>query len=445
MTITCKICNKEMNASRLISHLKFKHYNYTIDKYIKEFGEFRPKVLKKTQALNNKQNITCQLCNSQETINSFRSHLRWKHPEYNSEKYIKEFGEFRPKQLRYKNNHKFNCGICDKPIMHNRQLMYHITKSHPEVTQSEYIIKYLNNNENQLCKCGCNQKEEIELVNYIKSIYNGEIQTSVKNIIEKYEIDIYLPELKIGIEYNGLYWHSEKGGRFKDYHLDKLKKSQQAGIRLIQIFSDEWINKNEIVRSKIKNILNLNINKIYARKCEIKEIDSKIKNKFLNTNHIQGTCHSNIRLGLYYNNDIVAVMTFQKPRIAIGRTKNNIEESYELVRYASSVGVVGGASKLLKYFIQTYKPKHIYSYSDNRWTDPNNNMYLKLGFIFAKTSPPNYFYTKDFMSRLHRYNFNKFHLKKQGEDISKTEKEIMTNKKYTRVWDCGNTRYELTV
>lgn len=485
LVIKCKICDKEMKSFRMVSHLKFKHPEYTVEKYIEKFGEFREKIIQKQNKILNNKTIKCQLCDSIETIKSFRSHLRWKHPEYNSEKYVEKFGEFRPKQLKYQNNYQFNCEICHEPLMHNRQLMHHIKKKHQDVTQSEYIIKYMFNNQPQLCKCGCGgevkiltngkncdlkketffrdyikghwdwevfsnignkSKEETELLTFIHSIYQGEIQNNVRGMIKNREIDIYLPELKIAIEYNGLYWHSEKNGKMKEYHLDKLQKCQLKNIRLIQIFSDEWINKQDIVKSKIKNILNLEKNKIYARKCIIKKITPSDKNLFLEQHHIQGKCNSGISLGLYHKDELVAVMTFQKPRTAIGRTKNNIEKSYELVRFASKYNIIGGASKLLSFFIKNYHPNHIYSYSDNRWTDPNNNMYLKIGFKISSYSPPNYFYTKDFIKRYHRYNFNKGILKKKGADIkNKTEKQIMDEWGYVKIWDCGNTKYELFI
>lgn len=472
-----------MKPFRIVSHLKFKHPEYSVEKYIEMYGEFRQKILQKQNKLDNNETIKCQLCNSIETMNSFRSHLRWKHPEYNSDKYAQEFGEFRPKQLKYQKNYKFNCDICNEPLMHNRQLMHHLKKKHPDITQSEYIIKYMFNNIPQLCKCGCGNpvevlingkncdlnketyfrdyikghwdwevfnnignksKEETELLNFINTIYSGEIQSNIRGIIKNGELDIYLPNINLAIEYNGLYWHSERNNKMKDYHLNKLQKCQEQNIHLIQIFSDEWINKTEIVKTKLKNILKLETNRIYARKCIIKEIDPKQKNIFLNQYHIQGECKSGIRLGLYYNDELAAVMTFQKPRIAIGRTKNNIENSYELVRYASSINVIGGASKLLKHFIKEYKPNYIYSYSDNRWTNPNDNMYLKIGFTKIHISSPNYFYTKDFSKRYHRYNFNKGVLKRLGADTEhKTENEIMKEWGYARIWDCGNTKYEL--
>ena len=160
----------------------------------------------------------CKICGNEETIRSFGTHLRWFHNgEINTNEYVEKYGEFRPAkliQLKKKEISDFKCEECGKALNSNQHLMYHLTKVHPEITQSEYITKYLLKEEDNSIYLEPPPKEFID---FITSIYPGEIQTSVRNVIPKGEIDIYLPELKIGIEYNGLYWHSEKGGRFKDF------------------------------------------------------------------------------------------------------------------------------------------------------------------------------------------------------------------------------------
>ena len=428
--------------------------------------------------------IKCKICDSTETLRSFAGHLRWVHPDYNTKKYISEFGEFRPKYINQnlnKESSNIECKICNEKMMHNRQLMHHITKKHKDITKEEYIIKYVYNNVPPLCKCGCGEivtflpngkncdlnketyhrdyikghwdwpifsnisnqsKEELELLEFIKSICSFTIIENEKNILPKQEIDIYIPELNIGIEYNGLYWHSEKAGRGKYYHLNKTLQAKKHNIRLIQIFSDEWLNSKEKVKNKLISILGGFKNKIYARNCIVKEInDPKIKNEFLEKYHIQGKDKSQIKLGLYFKEELVGVMTFCSPRIALGgKTKT---KEWELSRYATSTNVVGGASKLLKFFIKNYKPELIYSYSDNRWSDWENNMYLKIGFKFKSLSQPGYYYTKNFTERLHRFNFRKNKLKELGINVNgKTEFEIMDSLKYSRVWDCGVARFE---
>jgi ribosomal protein L37AE/L43A len=434
---------------------------------------------------NTKSNHECKICGSNETIRSMAMHLRFAH-KMKTDEYVEKYGEFRPKQLKQITKQQtsgIKCMICGTKLNSNQHLMYHITKDHPDITQHEYIIKFIYKGDAPLCKCGCGEevnilrngnncdlnketysrdyikghwdwevfvgvgkqsKEELEILNYIKSIYKGPIIESSRNIIENNEIDIYLPELNIGIEYNGLYWHSEKNNVGRTYHINKTNKCANKNIRLIQIFADEWYNKKDIVKNKIKHILKLNNNtKIYARKCIIKPVSTQDKNEFLEKHHIQGKDRSRIKIGLYYNDELVALTTFSPPRIALGAKHNNKNE-WELSRYVSSCNVVGGLSKLIKYFIKTNSPTLLYSYSDNRWTDPNNNVYLTIGFTKIKSSSPGYWYTKDFTSRIHRYNLRKQKLKQMGLDISnKKEHEIARDIGYYRIWDCGTTRYEL--
>lgn len=280
---------------------------------------------------------------------------------------------------------------------------------------------------------------EKEIVKYIKSLLpNTEISENVR-VLDNKEIDIYLPSLNLGIEYNGVYWHSELY-KNKNYHLDKTKIANEKGIRLIHIFSDEWEFKKDIVKSRIKNILGLNNKKIYARKCLIKEIKPKDSKLFLNNNHLQGNVNSSIKLGLYYGEELVSVMTFNKGRVIMGGKK----DEYELIRFANKIGysVVGGASKLLKYFIKTYKPSKLISYADLRWS--NGDLYEKLGFNFIHDSKPNYHYIKEGL-RYHRFNFRKGVLVNEGFDKDKSEHEIMLERGIYRIYDCGNKRYELKI
>jgi hypothetical protein len=278
-----------------------------------------------------------------------------------------------------------------------------------------------------------------ELFNFIKQNYDGEIIFNYRKIIYPHEIDIYLPQLNIGFEYNGIFWHSDK---FKDnnYHLRKMNKCIEKGIHLIQIWEDDFLFKKEIIKSRVLNILNKTPNKIWARKCEIKEIDKKISKNFLENNHIQGDCNDLIRLGLYYNHELVNCMTFSKLRISTGH--KNKKDIYELTRYCNLINtnVVGGASKLMNYFIKNYEPKKIISYCDRFWS--NGNLYTKLGFELKNITKPNYFYVIK-NKRSSRFNWRKSELIKKGHDPNLTEFEIMESLGYNKVYDCGSFLYEL--
>jgi len=291
---------------------------------------------------------------------------------------------------------------------------------------------------------------EKSILKFIKKVYKGEIIENDKRILHGKEIDIYLPELKIGIEYCGLYWHSELY-KNKNYHLNKLNLCHEKGIRLIQIFEDEWISKKNILKSKIKHILGLNVNKekIFARKCTIKEISNSTKNEFLDKYHIQGKDMSKIKLGLFYDMILVATMTFNKPRICMSSQDRNMN-NYELSRFATKgkYNIVGGFSKLLSHFKKNYEFEEVITYADLRYSSFDGNLYEVNGFTLSHQSKPNYwyFYKNSTLNRLHRFNFRKGNLKKLFPEIydeNLTEHEIMLKSKYLRIYDCGTLVYKL--
>jgi hypothetical protein len=282
-------------------------------------------------------------------------------------------------------------------------------------------------------KCNPNQGisfPEKELLEFIKNNYDGWIIENDRKTLSGQELDIVLPDLGLAFEYNGLYWHSDKF-KNKTYHLDKSNLlKENIDYQLIHINEDEWDNKQDIVKSRILSLLG-KTTKIYARKCILKEIS--FPRTFLDENHIQGHgSPSAINLGLYYNKELVAVMTFSKPRFS-----SNYD--YELVRYCSKLNttVVGGASKLFSYFNNNYLGS-VVSYSDKRWS--SGNLYKKLGFEYSHTSEPNYRYYKGNIS-LSRYQCQKHKLAdllKEEFDPELSEYENMTNAGYIRVYDCGN-------
>ena len=273
-------------------------------------------------------------------------------------------------------------------------------------------------------------KKELEVYEFVKSLNNSTIN---RYKINNTEIDIYLPDLKIGFEFNGLYWHSEEY-KSSTYHLDKTKECLEQVIQLIHIWEDDWTYKQDIVKSMILNKLGKS-DRIFARKCEIKEIsDNKLIRDFLDSNHIQGFVGSKVKLGLYFNDELVSLMTFGNLRKSLGQKSK--EGSYELLRFCNKLNtsVVGGASKLFKYFTDNYDVKEVISYSD--LSRSNGNMYQQLGFKLLHNSDPNYYYVIDDI-RKHRFNFRKDKLVSEGYDPNKTEIEIMSERGYHRIFDCG--------
>ena len=274
-------------------------------------------------------------------------------------------------------------------------------------------------------------KAENEVGEFIKNL-NINIEIKNKSIYKPYEIDIFVPSKNIAFEYNGLYWHSEFN-KPKDYHLNKLEACKNIGVQLIHIWEDDWLYKKDIVKSMICNQLGLIKNKIYARKCIIKIVNTKDKSNFLDKNHIQGKSNSSINLGLYYNDELVSLMTF-------GWRNINSKKEFELIRFCSllNTSVIGGASKLFKYFINNYDFDIISSYSDV--SHFNGGIYKLLGFKYSHRSLPNYYWVVDGI-RMHRFNFNKKKLIKMGFDPNKTENEIMHGLDHFRVFGCGQEKW----
>ena len=294
---------------------------------------------------------------------------------------------------------------------------------------------------------------EKEVCDFIKTFINvTDIIENDKKILNGLELDIYIPSKNIAIECDGLFWHGEiGGGKNKKYHLDKTNKCEIKNIRLIHIFEDEWINNKDLVKSKLKHIIGNNTaGKIHARKCIIREILDGSYIDFIDKHHIQGADRtSNVRLGAYYNNNLVAVSTFGKLRKCLGQIPKNGE--YELYRFCidTSYIITGIGGRLMKHFINTYHPKKIISYADRRWTFANNNVYNKLGFTLISTTVPNYWYfgKRKNYKRYHRFGFRKDKLANVLPifDPLLSEWKNMRNNKWDRIWDCGNFKYELNI
>lgn len=284
----------------------------------------------------------------------------------------------------------------------------------------------------------CNRnisKQEKELKDFIESLINKEnIIYNSRNIIENNEIDIFIPKYMIAFEYNGLYWHNEIN-KENNYHLVKTKLCNEKGIQLIHIFEDEWLYKKDIVKSRITNLLGLNQYKIFARKCYIKELSYEESKQFLEKNHIQGNSISKIRIGLFHDNELVSIMTFGSLRKNLGC--KNTKNTYELLRFCNKLNttVIGGASKLLNYFIKTYNPEKIISYADKRWS--KGNLYETLGFVLDHESKPNYFYVIK-NKRINRFSLRKDVLmKKFNCPQNMSEHEFCLSKKWFRIYDAG--------
>ena len=277
--------------------------------------------------------------------------------------------------------------------------------------------------------------EERDVAEFIEQ-QGFQIIRNARHVIAPKELDIWIPQTNIAIEYCGLYWHSESQIADKNYHRNKWQLCQDKNIRLIQVFQDEWLHNGDLVKSRLLHILQKQQIKIHARKTKIIEISTKQARAFALQHHIQGPGTGNICLGLHYNDDLVAVMDFGK--LSISKGQKHVPNTYELTRFSSSYPVPGGASKLFSYFINKYQPQAVYSYSDLRWN--TGQLYKTLGFQFVTNTNPNYWYVRG-NKRHHRYSFRKDQLVKLGYDATKTERQIMEELGYGVIWDCGHSKW----
>ena len=266
-----------------------------------------------------------------------------------------------------------------------------------------------------------------EIISFIRSIYDGPIIQNDRQAISPMELDIYLPDLKLAIEYNGLYWHSQ---RRPNYHQNKFKVCKSKNIDIINIWEHHWYQKKEIVLDIINRKFGMS-NRIYARQCVIKEIPFSKCKDFISKNHLQGCGGGSICISLEYDGDIALVMTFTR------RT-----EYFEINRMCSKAGcvIIGGVSRVFKYFVSRYDPTKIISYCDISYF--TGGSYEKLGMKFIKITEPGYFYSNNKLNILSRQQCQKHKLIKQGFDPKKSESQIMLEKKYFKIYNCGNYKFE---
>lgn len=266
-----------------------------------------------------------------------------------------------------------------------------------------------------------------------------------RNILSSHkEIDIYLPELRIGIEYNGCNFHSEKYGKGRDYHVSKTNEASEKGIRLIQIFEDEFVLHKECLLHKLKHIIGADkdLPRVNGWACFVEVIDKETAESFLEKYHIQGFVEAKLFLGAFIKktNEMVAVMSF--------KMTNTDSFKWELTRYCSKwdYRYAGVASKLFTWFTRNYNPTEVKSFADRRWTSENcSNLYRQLGFKLEEVMDPNYRYynaSVDTVRRFHKFGFRKEILhRKFGLPLSMTEREMTEQLGYWRIWDCGLLRY----
>lgn len=267
-----------------------------------------------------------------------------------------------------------------------------------------------------------------------------------RTVLPPQELDIYIPGKGIAVECNGCYWHSWPRKERK-YHMNKWIACDMRGVQLISVWEDQIRNTPEIVRDVILSKLGIYDKRVGARVLDICEIGSKECCEFLDKNHLQGRCRAKVHLALRDGDGMIhSVMTFSR-RSKVSGGKND-SDTWELTRYCNRRGeqVIGGAGKLLKYFIKTYHPDKVVSFSSNDIS--NGGLYRSLGFERGDDEPTGaYWYVScEDGRRYHRSTFMKGNLARMGYDIEgKTEDEIMMALPFMKIYDSGHLRWELTL
>lgn len=310
-----------------------------------------------------------------------------------------------------------------------------ICPKHGEFTQRANNHIHLQNGCPSCAKALQTSKPEKEIFDFIKANYANQIVTNDRKILNGKEIDVYLPDLKIGFEYHGLYFHTETTVG-KKYHYNKWELAKEKGVKLIQIYENEFQKNKDLIYSKILNYLG-KVNRISARKTKIVDVNKEKKDLFLNKNHLQGQDSSKICYGLEHEGELVSIMTF-------GPSRFNKKYKHELLRFCNKTNysIVGGASKLLSAFRKEYSGS-IISYADKRYS--NGNLYDKIGFNLDGHTDPSFCYVNLKNGLIYnRMKFQKQYLLNMPHyDKNLTEYEIMVLNGYDRIWDCGQYRFVL--
>lgn len=377
---------------------------------------------------------------------------------------------------KYKKSHPFSCPIIRDKINNTMKSKYgkHYTqtKDYLEKTKNTCIKKYGKNHFSQsdvvkekikatnLKKYGCeypSQNDEViekimtsskdvkkiygktqqEIKKYIETIINTKLESKV---IERKEIDIFDKNKNIAIEYCGLRWHNEDSPepRDKNYHINKYKICESKGIKLITIFEDEWVNKKEKCKSYLKSIFGKFENRVFARKCNIKQIDKKISNKFYYDNHLFGKPNNTkVSFGIFFEKELIGC-------ISLGfHHRDHSKTTINRLCFKPDFQIIGGASRLVSACVNWCKNNNcnnLITWSDNRWS--TGNMYKKIGFKLEEEIGPDYSYvdTKTKYKRVSKQS-----RKKSNTNCpkNKTEKQFAKEEGFSKIWDCGKKRWVL--
>ena len=424
--IGCELCDGHFkNLQGLSNHIKQKHTDISIQKY---YDEYLLKDVKEKH---------CKTCGKE---NNFYTIIKGYHAFCSRYCATQDNGRNKKLSLSIKTRKDDNRKKIT-PLLFDRKWLeeQYKTKTCGEIAKTigvsaTTVVRRMNEQGFDLYKRPSSSHEN-DIFSFLSDEFDSvSVLKNSKKIIPPLELDIYLPDYNLAIEFNGIYWHSEQNGKDRNYHLNKTNFCEEKDIQLLHIFENEWNEKQDIWKSIIRNKLGKNGSKVFARKCTVKEVSSKIANLFLDDNHLQGRDRSSIRLGLYHNDELVSLFT-------IGKSRYDKKYQYEILRFCNKLNtsIVGGFGKLYKYFERNYNPTSIITYADKRFSD--GNLYNNF-FEYSHDSKPNYFYKIGHVlhSRI-AYQKHKLADKLELFDESLSEYQNMLLNGYDRIWDCGNKVY----
>jgi hypothetical protein len=302
----------------------------------------------------------------------------------------------------------------------------------------EYKVRYYAFQQGSRCP-HCNpgySKAEKEVAQFVKDLIGSSlVLENDRTVLDGRELDIYIPSKNLAIEYCGLHWHSDQYIN-RNYHRLKYEDCKSKNIRLITIFEDEWVNKQEICKSRISHALGMSTKRIYARKCDIRTITSKVANVFYENTHLQGRTRGKLHIGLFHNDELVQAMSLGE----LSR-KHVQSKTLEVKRMSNLIGinVIGGASKLFKYakrYALQHEYNYIRSYCDLRWG--TGGVYDTLSFEYKRETK----YTPHYVLGQDRYRNQSLRKTPEERKTGKTEWELRQAQGYERIWDCGHQTWD---
>lgn len=352
-------------------------------------------------------------------------------------------GEFliKPETLTW---HKRGCPMC----MAEKQMLKVYNENFNLIDEQNQSLQIQTSNDIYICEI---YDFIISTINTLSNEQQNQISVIKNSTVFDNHVDIEIKttERYICIDFIGFKTHNENYMDRKTM-VNKTTELESHGIQLISIWENEWIEKQEICKSRIRQIIGITKFRIFARQCEIRAISSSMANSFIEKNHIQGKIVAPIAYGLFYHNKsnnkeyLVACMTFGNLRKNMGQTSK--QGWYELYRFCNLMNftIVGGASKLFNHFIKTFKPSHVISFANRRWSTNNKHtLYKHLDFRYDGITEPSYFYNQN-GKIVNRFVCRKdILISKYGCSPKDTEHNFCMKQGWYRIYDCGNLRFQL--